>query len=81
MKIELLKTMTEVGPFAGEVVDYEKAKAVAYVNAGYAKWLPEEEGEPVEEVAAVTVELPPLDGAAAETLAAIAEAVERKAKK
>lgn len=43
MKIELLKTMTEVGPFAGEVVDYEKAKAVAYVNAGYAKWLPEEE--------------------------------------
>lgn len=60
MQIEMLISMSELGPFAGDIVDEEKARAVALVQAGYAKWLPapeedEEEAAPVEAVAPVDV--------------------------
>lgn len=47
MQIEMLVQLSEVGPKVGDVVEEDKARAVALVQAGYARFLPEE-GEPEE---------------------------------
>lgn len=49
MKIEMQTAMRFADGVVreGDVVELDKARAVAFVNAGYARWLPEEEPKPV----------------------------------